>query len=1031
MSDISPEYDIIFAESYNLEERKSEIDSLYKSYNAIISNNGDISDLQKTIHNITSKQDDYLDFCANAFDETIKDLNDKGQNVHFGDIADVCIENGLNCLVKSQSLSSYEENDEKFVESKIEQQQFEDFIVASVVNYTQKIDNTLSSTDEKWGFYGDNYAIGGLINDIRDNASVRNLYDDVVVEHAKNCLPTNKSILDVEYYGVSDVFKEITDSDTKDLSSINRILDNKLNGDVLSSNELKSLFALSITSSTTRQPILDDYAVYASSYYRNDEDSAELEKDLFDIAALSKNASKHSSISDAIGEMITGNRNQFNTSALSKFYGEVTPQDKSPLLNISENLYKKSINDTLYSLDKPKETSDFLISVTSKGLINEYGISSELNFVKKIVSEHCDGVSKTTADFYRQTINNYFKSTGENNINYKPEIIEGLLRSIGELENNGGGEKYNTNNKLSILNSLKDGTFKDSYITQRKTEEVIKDVIVSADDLTVMEKVETLTQYLNNFDEKNENKPVYKKAIDSLLSDTNGDRESIVAQFKSLDELANNSENPEEYKESMEKLLETDKLTPEDVLKTLEDCKSPVAEKMLRDKITKMVDDGLLNIDPFALDIPLFKDNKEIGNLSLNAGNWYEKIIKYGFEGSNIIDVISDYGWMNNDVWKISNGNADSFSKLNNIPYCYVTEYKQLYNSSITNIIASLIGGVSSTKHIMNNAGDVLSNITSQFGDIGKRMSGMISSAADYISTPIPDSAKESISDGYGKSKRLVKETYGFLKEKVGNIAGNIINFGNGPISAESASELLYPYRLMYILDKTDKKYCFPMLDKSSSSFGVSNKMEEGGEGAGSFILGNKLTETIGIVTKSLMGVSQDLGNIAPFFENVINGSSNQIKQYNIERSKFFSYPTDGESIDINFMLFNTVKKDIWRKHYRFILGFVLRNLPFKQDMVSYYPPLFYDVIIPGIKRCPFCYVESINVNPLGLIRTLKLSGRELHFNDDTKIKPDASFSINVPEAWQISIKFKSLIGFSSNQILSGLIDSPITGNLL
>ena len=64
--------------------------------------------------------------------------------------------------------------------------------------------------------------------------------------------------------------------------------------------------------------------------------------------------------------------------------------------------------------------------------------------------------------------------------------------------------------------------------------------------------------------------------------------------------------------------------------------------------------------------------------------------------------------------------------------------------------------------------------------------------------------------------------------------------------------------------------------------------------------------------------------------------SSNQIKQYNIERSKFFSYPTDGEEIEVSFLLFNTVERDIWRKHYRFILGFTLRNLPFMICEISF-----------------------------------------------------------------------------------------------
>ena len=177
------------------------------------------------------------------------------------------------------------------------------------------------------------------------------------------------------------------------------------------------------------------------------------------------------------------------------------------------------------------------------------------------------------------------------------------------------------------------------------------------------------------------------------------------------------------------------------------------------------------------------------------------------------------------------------------------------------------------------------------------------------------------------------------------------------------------------------------------------------------------------------MGVAQDIEQIAPFFAGNSGANADRsTKQYFIERSKYFSYPTDGEDINTTFVLYNTVSKDVWKKHYSFILGFMLRNLPYKQDIVSYYPPLFYDVIIPGVKKCPYCYVENFDVSPLGMSRRLTITGKELGLNE-SKIA-ETKYEINVPEAWMITIKFKSLLGTSANQILSSIIDNPITSSV-
>ena len=121
----------------------------------------------------------------------------------------------------------------------------------------------------------------------------------------------------------------------------------------------------------------------------------------------------------------------------------------------------------------------------------------------------------------------------------------------------------------------------------------------------------------------------------------------------------------------------------------------------------------------------------------------------------------------------------------------------------------------------------------------------------------------------------------------------------------------------------------------------------------------------------------------------------------------------------------NTAGVPAWKKNYKFIMLFTMRNMIFRKDNTSFYPPLFYDLIIPGTIRQPYTYVESVNVQPMGIVRMLKLDEGDKFLD----IFASKSYAIPVPEAWLITIKFKSLIATSANLVLSGLQDVPVTTN--
>ena len=604
-----------------------------------------------------------------------------------------------------------------------------------------------------------------------------------------------------------------------------------------------------------------------------------------------------------------------------------------------------------------------------------------------------------------------YRNYGNNEILDKNIVFEECTKFLDE----------NSDSQLALeqYKELCDELYKDGDIDRDTYKKSIKKIRDAQDSIPhLIGKVVSDEDYKKIIDD-------YSASIDKDVEENKITGKDAALLYKEL--LEEKSITEEEYKKKLLELYEKEKINSLE-LRDLSKSLSDVSDLDIDNKIRTQYKEGKISIPeppPMVFETKT-KDGKIIKH-SFDSGDWYNKILNYRYEmdstqsSTETIDVINSYGW-----------NINKERENNNIPHCYAVEYRQLYNASITNILISLMGMITTGKHLVDNvllaADNVIGSLTSAYKYI---FGGADEEDADTKVTEINvEGSKENtdVTDGgmLSSARQKINSALNAVTNKTSEILSLVGNMGESPVSN---SEILSPYRLMYILKSTGKKYCFPMMDKSSSSFRASNKMDEKEGGEGSKLLGNAIFSTIGNVTRSIMGLAQDLEQIAPFLSGSSSVNENRnTKEYSIERSKFFSFPTDGEEIETTFMFYNTTSKDIWKKHYSFILGFTLRNLPYKQDMVSYYPPLFYDVIVPGIKRCPYCYVDNFDVSPLGITRKLTLRGEELGFNED-KIK-DTQYQINVPEAWMLKIKFKSLLATSANQILSSLIDAPISAEI-
>lgn len=352
---------------------------------------------------------------------------------------------------------------------------------------------------------------------------------------------------------------------------------------------------------------------------------------------------------------------------------------------------------------------------------------------------------------------------------------------------------------------------------------------------------------------------------------------------------------------------------------------------------------------------------------------------------AEIVDVVNDYPWiLDKSVGSASdltfgaqiagsNGQqAVTYKKKNKIPVCYITERKSVVNATIANIL-----GLLSTINDIGNNLEAAGNATGGWVSDGAKA---LSSAATSFKTTV--------------NKAIGEYLPGF---------GSLLNSNN------LNDEILNPYRYLYITADTGKRYVFPLTSKDSSCF-ITNKNAWGDPRGGQPAWLKALTKVVNTfnevagVTTNLIKNTLSLGGDASNADD--NGS---VREY----AKTFTYPTKGDSIKIQFTLYNTTRKNAWRDNFRFLYLFAVRNLPFRTEMMSFTPPLLYDIIVPGIKRLPVCGLSQMKVDPQGMTRLLEC---------DNFISGNGKIPVNVPEAWSVELTFDSLIATSANLMLANTI---------
>lgn len=381
---------------------------------------------------------------------------------------------------------------------------------------------------------------------------------------------------------------------------------------------------------------------------------------------------------------------------------------------------------------------------------------------------------------------------------------------------------------------------------------------------------------------------------------------------------------------------------------------------------------------------------------------------KYNGKGSTneVIDILSDYAWIadetspngtdytieNNSLVKDDDGKtgrktSSTFTKRNDVPYCFVIERESAVNAGFANILNL----IQSFNEIINRGADTIEGAT----DLVSKLfgSGGINTDAPTLTrNPAENSSEQNgqteqtgqsgqngqtdtkktdpaKTDNSGSSEESEKSSSGStvsamvntLKDKLKGFVDQITKLDTLMDNNNLNSQIFLPYRYLYITKPTDKKFVFPMTNKDASFGTLKTSWGDSKEGPPP-----PMAATYDFLVGSAKGILDKVSGTLTLVDNVIANLSGEASALDTvsEVAKTFKYDTTGDSVTVNFTLYNTTRMNAWKDNYKFLYLFTLRNLPFRIDSTTFIPPLLYDVVIPGIKRLPVCYVSNLDITP-------------------------------------------------------------------
>ena len=230
---------------------------------------------------------------------------------------------------------------------------------------------------------------------------------------------------------------------------------------------------------------------------------------------------------------------------------------------------------------------------------------------------------------------------------------------------------------------------------------------------------------------------------------------------------------------------------------------------------------------------------------------------------------------------------------------------------------------------------------------------------------------------------------YQLNQAALSQFASGYVNLAVGAAGGQSGDDF---YKNLY--DASEKEvFHFPYFNDNFRSFGTNfaNTFSNVSERGGSFKGADFIQGGAGEIADVAMAASEAYN----LYQNQVNGSP-PAGSY-IETPKFYQYENTDESLQISFVLSNTINEGDAEKNLKFITDFTKLNKPERKSAVSLSFPAIYKVEVEGLRFIEWAYCENLSFELLGTRR--KVNGK------------------TIPEAFRCSMSFKSLTLEPSNFI--------------
>ena len=371
--------------------------------------------------------------------------------------------------------------------------------------------------------------------------------------------------------------------------------------------------------------------------------------------------------------------------------------------------------------------------------------------------------------------------------------------------------------------------------------------------------------------------------------------------------------------------------------------------------------------------------------INTNGGSFFS-------EGSDIISTGTDYGQGFSDLTKkfqLSLTNADNkpvlapnrqvidvvndFSwyagpkatdaALSKVPCVFLTEREQL--------LSSLLGGA---LYYLNNASKSLTSAAN---------SGYVDSVLGKISKESGDILKRTRS-------KFTETMKGF----------QAVTGGTGADQLLLAQHNLKSLEGIYFTRPTGFQYRLPIYGSPETP---TTEWSDGGE---SFV-------------KNLIGGAQEL------VDNISEAVNFAQPGVYIEKPKYFNGPV-GRTESVTFPLANTIRRGTVspvQQNYELLWLLAFQNKPYKTSFSRTPPPKIYTVNVPGQFSMPYAFISGMKVDFKGTVRKTSVT---VPAGNGTGNIGSKVIQTPVPEAYQVTLEFTSLIGDYGNTMLAEAFNTSI-----